>query len=146
MSQKYIRYSQQSCLLRCQTIAVKIENKIYMIHFTYTCTVMWSAHILTQFPIHVTNRGSLFIVSNWTTYSLSPKYYVDSLKIHPFSFAGICSPTYSPHVAGVIFVGSWTSPPPATFLTAPTPPWTHFQSTSTLQGECATISRFIVLF
>jgi len=96
MPQKYIRYSQQSCLLHHQTIAVKIENKIYMAHFTYTCTVMQSAHILTQFSIHVTNRGSLFIASNWTAYSLSPKYYVDSLKIHPFFFAGICSPTYSP--------------------------------------------------
>jgi len=74
------------------------------------------------------------------------KYYVHSLKIHPFSFTGICSTTYSPHAVGVVFVGSWTSLPLATFLATPMPPWTHSQGTSTLQGECAIISTFIELF
>ena len=70
-----------------------------MIRFTYAHTGMCSARILMHVFIHVTNRRSLFIASNWTAYSWSPKYYVHSLKIHPFSFTGICSATYSPHVA-----------------------------------------------
>jgi len=60
-----------------------------MIHFTYAHTGMRSARILTHVSIHVTDRGSLLIASNWAAYSWSPKYYVDILKIHPFSFGGI---------------------------------------------------------
>ena len=72
-----------------------------------------------------------------------PKYYVDSLRIHPFSLAGICSPTYSPNAADII---CWILPLAASRC-LPCCPHTSMDTflkvPNTLEGECAIISGVI---
>jgi len=46
---------------------------------------------------------ALCVLRVWTAYSLRLKYCVDSLKIHPSSFAGICSLTHSPRAASAAY-------------------------------------------
>jgi len=53
-------------------------------------------------------------------------------------FTDACSPTYSVRAAFISFGLPPLPPPPAAFLTARTPPWTHFPMTS-LSVEVSTM-------